>query len=164
MKVRVLLILLLVVGLGFATFFLTKQGPEATNFEECVAAGNPVMESYPRQCRTPEGTTFVEQVSVQNHAETSDPTEPTSASDFLVLHPKGVDFSVNITGKDLKQLTFTEVADLWEIDAETLLQAVVDEYDLGGVPTIHSTINSISFFDEHHPRRIKELAENSKSS
>jgi len=22
-----------------------------TNFEECVAAGNPVMESYPRQCR-----------------------------------------------------------------------------------------------------------------
>jgi len=25
-----------------------------TNFEECVAAGNPVMESYPRQCRAGE--------------------------------------------------------------------------------------------------------------
>ncbi len=30
-----------------------------TNFEECVAAGNPVMESYPRQCRAT-GQTFVE--------------------------------------------------------------------------------------------------------
>jgi len=24
-----------------------------TNFEECIAAGNPAMESYPRQCRDP---------------------------------------------------------------------------------------------------------------
>jgi hypothetical protein len=33
-----------------------------TTFEECVAAGNPVMESYPRQCRTQSGETFVEDV------------------------------------------------------------------------------------------------------
>lgn len=26
--------------------------PEVSNFEECVAAGNPVMESYPRRCKT----------------------------------------------------------------------------------------------------------------
>ena len=32
-----------------------------TNFEECVAAGNPAMESYPRQCRHG-GTTYVEDV------------------------------------------------------------------------------------------------------
>jgi hypothetical protein len=32
------------------------------NFEECVAAGYPVMESYPRQCSVPGGSTFVEQV------------------------------------------------------------------------------------------------------
>jgi hypothetical protein len=31
-------------------------------FEECVAAGYPVMESYPRQCRVPGGPTFTEQV------------------------------------------------------------------------------------------------------
>jgi hypothetical protein len=30
-----------------------------TNFEECAAAGNPIMESYPRQCRA-DGKTFVE--------------------------------------------------------------------------------------------------------
>ncbi|MFZ8923042.1 MAG: DUF4377 domain-containing protein [Nitrosopumilaceae archaeon] len=30
------------------------------DFEDCVDAGNPVMESYPRQCRTSDGTLFVE--------------------------------------------------------------------------------------------------------
>ena len=33
-----------------------------TNFEECVAAGNPVMESYPRQCRAGDET-FTEIIS-----------------------------------------------------------------------------------------------------
>jgi len=33
------------------------------NFEECVAAGNLVMESYPRQCRTSDGKHFVEEIN-----------------------------------------------------------------------------------------------------
>jgi glyoxylase-like metal-dependent hydrolase (beta-lactamase superfamily II) len=33
-----------------------------TNFDECVAAGNPVMESYPRQCKDSAGNTFVEEI------------------------------------------------------------------------------------------------------
>ncbi len=33
------------------------------NFEQCVAAGNPVMESYPRQCRTSDGKHFVEEIN-----------------------------------------------------------------------------------------------------
>ena len=41
-------------------------GPEAvikvSSFEDCVAAGNPVMESYPRQCRSADGQLFVEDV------------------------------------------------------------------------------------------------------
>ncbi|MFA5746610.1 MAG: Gmad2 immunoglobulin-like domain-containing protein [Candidatus Paceibacterota bacterium] len=32
------------------------------NFEECAAAGYPVMESYPRQCKTPEGNNFIEYI------------------------------------------------------------------------------------------------------
>lgn len=34
---------------------------DITSFEECVEAGNPVMESYPRQCRAG-GETFVEEI------------------------------------------------------------------------------------------------------
>ncbi|MBT3405945.1 hypothetical protein HN419_02135 [Candidatus Woesearchaeota archaeon] len=36
-----------------------------TNFEECVEAGNPVMESYPRQCRHGDDT-FTEEISFVN--------------------------------------------------------------------------------------------------
>lgn len=41
------------------------------SFEECVEAGNPVMESYPRQCRTLDGKHFVESVSEQTKCEIS---------------------------------------------------------------------------------------------
>lgn len=33
---------------------------EIQSFDDCAAAGFPVMESYPRQCRTDEGKHFVE--------------------------------------------------------------------------------------------------------
>ena len=36
---------------------------EASSFEECVAEGNHVMESYPRQCGTADGKHFVEVIN-----------------------------------------------------------------------------------------------------
>ncbi len=46
-----------------AVFFATRPAPRAvTNFKECVAAGYPVLESYPRRCQTPDGKTFVEDI------------------------------------------------------------------------------------------------------
>lgn len=33
-----------------------------TNFDECVRAGYPVLESYPGQCWTPDGKGFVEEI------------------------------------------------------------------------------------------------------
>lgn len=39
--------------------------PVITNFEECAAAGNAVMESYPRQCRSKDGRLFVEELPDQ---------------------------------------------------------------------------------------------------
>ena len=37
---------------------------EISSFAECVAAGNAVMESYPRQCKTADGENFVEDVDL----------------------------------------------------------------------------------------------------
>lgn len=51
-------------GLGLWQFFgvnNASESVEVTNFEECVEAGNPVMESYPRQCRHRD-TTYVEEI------------------------------------------------------------------------------------------------------
>lgn len=33
-----------------------------TSFEECVAEGNPVMDSYPQQCRSADGQLFVAEI------------------------------------------------------------------------------------------------------
>lgn len=49
---------------------LTNIPKKITNFEECVAAGNPVMESYPRQCKANDQT-FVEDISIEISGEVS---------------------------------------------------------------------------------------------
>ncbi len=66
MKSPILLGIILVVTIGCILWFMTIQTDEAvlvTNFEECAAAGYPIMESYPEQCRTPDGRTFVRDIS-----------------------------------------------------------------------------------------------------
>ncbi len=42
--------------------FLIAGCVEVTNFEECVARGNPVMESHPRQCEHG-GEVFIEEIN-----------------------------------------------------------------------------------------------------
>lgn len=38
------------------------EAPKITNFQECVAAGYKVMQSYPPECSLPNGNFFVQQV------------------------------------------------------------------------------------------------------
>ena len=52
-----------------------------TTFEECIAAGNPVMESYPRQCRTVNGEHFVEEIDEDVRAPTPEITGKRSPVD-----------------------------------------------------------------------------------
>ncbi len=63
--IALLFFLLAAATVIFVIFFPSlKAKPESkiSNFEECVKAGYPVMESYPRQCTVPGGRFFVEQV------------------------------------------------------------------------------------------------------
>ena len=55
--------ILIVAIIGVFAFISSKgDGALIESFEDCISAGYPVMESYPRQCRTPEGKTFVEKI------------------------------------------------------------------------------------------------------
>ena len=36
--------------------------PSIDSFEDCMGVGNPIMESYPKQCRTSDGKHFVEEI------------------------------------------------------------------------------------------------------
>ncbi len=59
-----IIVLALILILGGVIYYLRvpKTVVVVTTFEECVAAGNPVMESYPRQCNSKEGKHFVENI------------------------------------------------------------------------------------------------------
>jgi hypothetical protein len=51
---------------GFVYFFYSQKQTTTqsiSNFQECVAAGNPVMESFPEQCRTQDGQLFVNEIA-----------------------------------------------------------------------------------------------------
>ena len=65
MKFSPFLFILAMIILWLA-FWMHPSSPEApttiNSFDECARAGYPIMESYPRQCRTPEGKLFVEEV------------------------------------------------------------------------------------------------------
>lgn len=58
-------LVVLVVAAGAWLFFKAPAQKYAaiTNFEQCAAAGFPIMESYPEQCKTPDGRTFVRQIT-----------------------------------------------------------------------------------------------------
>ena len=56
----ILLIVLLLIAADVAWLVTKKNAPQPiiTTFEECAQAGYPILESYPEQCRTPDGRSF----------------------------------------------------------------------------------------------------------
>jgi len=61
-------ILLLIIIVSAAVFMLWNQkkteesDAAVNNFEECAAQGYPILETYPSQCKTPSGKTFIEDI------------------------------------------------------------------------------------------------------
>jgi len=72
-KLFSLIVLLLILVLGYFLIwpgFREKPLVQVASFEECAAAGMPIMESYPRQCRSANGQSFSENIG--NELEKSD--------------------------------------------------------------------------------------------
>ena len=63
-----------IIAILFLIFFVACVQPKITNFEECAAAGNPVMESYPEQCMA-DGKVFVRELSPDEKANLAPPKE-----------------------------------------------------------------------------------------
>lgn len=83
------LIVVAVVAIGI--YLVTRESPVAavTSFETCALAGYPIMESYPRQCRTPDGPTYTEELAEQ--------TTYTNATANLIV--VDTPFPGSVTGK-----------------------------------------------------------------
>ncbi len=67
MKNIIIGILVLALAVGVFMYFDSRKTdtPVVTvlSFEDCEKAGYPVMESHPRQCRTPDGRTYAEEIT-----------------------------------------------------------------------------------------------------
>jgi hypothetical protein len=63
-SVFLIAIMVLILTIAFMFFNNSKQ-TEITNFEGCIKAGNPIMATYPRQCRV-NNQIFVEQLMEAN--------------------------------------------------------------------------------------------------
>jgi hypothetical protein len=58
--ISILLASLLIVTTSAFVWYVASERNRSliTNYEECAAAGYPILESYPEQCRIPDGKTF----------------------------------------------------------------------------------------------------------
>lgn len=73
------------------------------------------------------------------------------------------EYSVEISGQELKSLTIKEVAGLWEIDAEVLLNVIVEEYHLTGNYNTDDTIETLRNEYKLSTAQIKDIAEKLKA-
>lgn len=73
-------IILIVLALGVLLYMKGGTVQTITSFEECKAAGYPIMESFPEQCRTPDGKLFVNTVATTTPSSSSDTIPGTSGN------------------------------------------------------------------------------------
>lgn len=65
-KIIVIILALGVCGGLFLAIYKKAHSPvlsDIKSFEDCLQAGYVIMESYPRQCKTPDGRTFAEEIT-----------------------------------------------------------------------------------------------------
>jgi hypothetical protein len=102
-----IIIVVLVIVVGFIIMTLQwKKNVIASidSFEKCAQAGYPIMESYPEQCRTPDGRTFVRDISTENEATTTPITSGENAPPGSIHNlpvPEGVAVARKALAKEL---------------------------------------------------------------
>lgn len=87
--------ILFVSCLALSWQFFTPEEPEllpatVLSFEDCVRAGYPILESYPRQCKTPDDRTYAEEIQEKI-------TYSNATSDNIVVD---LPFPGSVTGKE----------------------------------------------------------------
>jgi hypothetical protein len=108
--ISIILAIGLIIWAGYSVFNNQNDNTQSvTDFTSCAAAGNPVMESHPRQCRSADGKLYIEDID--------DITDTTKT----FVSEKGVEIKIN-DWSDNKQIsspiTITgEVPGNWSFEA-----------------------------------------------
>jgi len=147
-------VIVIVLVIGGVAWYLTntsqKQMPAAaiTNFDECVAAGYPVIEKVPPECATPDGRVFVQQtqtedseraevpskietVSVDSGLQKNRGMEPVVAFRKTVRSPNAPWLRLRVSEYNLGKNSFITVTSLKDGDEQKLNAATLQEWDNG---------------------------------
>ena len=73
------------------------------------------------------------------------------------------DHSVEVEGREMKSLTIQEIADLWEIDSETLLSKIIEEFEFKNDYTVDTVLDAMRGEYPFSPAAIKDIAEELKT-
>jgi hypothetical protein len=79
------------------------------------------------------------------------------------VHDHDHDHFAEIEGKEMKSLTVKQVADLWEIDSDILLQRIIEEFDFKGDYTSNTMLEEMRLEYKFSPAIIKDIAEEIKN-
>ena len=86
-------VVVLVVATGvFYSLKNDRPNLQVLSFDDCILAGYPVLESYPRQCKTPDGRVFAEEI-------TPPITYNNATADLIQIE---LPFPGAVTGKEFK--------------------------------------------------------------
>ena len=91
-KLITVFVVLLIAGILIWKYQKTSRIQSISTFEECAQAGYPIMESYPEQCKTPDGRNFTKQISAHSDLQ----SETISEIGLSLQHPKNLVFRKEI--------------------------------------------------------------------
>jgi hypothetical protein len=76
-----LVVLVIIAGLLLSLSSIARQQRVLSigSFEDCALAGYPIMESYPEQCRTPDGRTFINEKPISTSTAIINPPSTPAA-------------------------------------------------------------------------------------
>ena len=73
------------------------------------------------------------------------------------------DHSVEVEGREMRQMKIQQIADLWQIDAEKLLDGIIEEFDFKGNYTTETVLEDMRSEYKFSPAIIKDIAEEIKT-
>ena len=75
--IGIVIVLTIIAGLLLSLSSIAKEQRVLSigSFEDCALAGYPIMESYPEECRTPDGRTFVNEKQQQEMIDSATSSE-----------------------------------------------------------------------------------------
>ena len=74
----------------------------------------------------------------------------------------GLEYSVHVSGMELKVMKISDVAKLWGLDGNVLLNEIVKEFNLKQNDSIENTVNDLRGEHRFSPFQIKDIAQKLK--